>query len=162
MPVGQFPNKHYCFYKRSYKTESETFKSLSFARWRRMETACRELWYVLQRDPLSWQENHQPVRRCSWSYCETPLFDGWGTLRQTRHERTSRISRLTINYDKPFVIILIQVHVQLSWSARQSYRIIQIQYNTIEYTVRPKTKVKYVGTTFKGILSIDLTTVSFF
>ena len=28
----------------------------------------------------------------------------------------------------------------------------------MEYTVRPKTKVKYVGTTFKGILSIDLTT----
>ena len=28
----------------------------------------------------------------------------------------------------------------------------------LEYTVRPKTKVKYVGTTFKGILSIDLTT----
>ena len=32
----------------------------------------------------------------------------------------------------------------------------------LEYTVRPKTKVKYVGTTFKGILSIDLMTVWLF
>ena len=32
----------------------------------------------------------------------------------------------------------------------------------LEYTVRPKTKVQYVGTNFKGILSIDLMTVSFF
>ena len=32
----------------------------------------------------------------------------------------------------------------------------------IEYVVRPKTKVKYVGTIFKGILSFDLMTVSLF
>ena len=32
----------------------------------------------------------------------------------------------------------------------------------IEYTVRPKTIVKYAGTTFKGIVLIDTITVSFF
>ena len=42
------------------------------------------------------------------------------------------------------------------------FSLVDLRGSYIEYAVRPKTKVKYVGTTFKGILSIDLMTVSLF
>ena len=101
----------------SDKTESQTFNLLLFTSWRWMETACRDLWYVSHRDPHAGQANLQSLWLCPWSYSKSPLFGRRGTLRQTGEERTSRISWLTVDYDKLcFVNILLRNILQCIWS----------------------------------------------